>query len=107
MKPQITPDDRIIMELQVSQDTVGAVFNGMPSINTNNTQTQVLVDNGETIVLGGIFTTQTTRSVTKTPFLGDMPYLGQSFRRNTESDDKQELLIFITPRLIRDSVSSR
>jgi type IV pilus assembly protein PilQ len=107
VKPQITPDDRIIMELQVSQDTVGAVFNGVPSINTNNIQTQVLVDNGETIVLGGIFTTQTTRSVTKTPFLGDLPYLGQFFRRNTESDDKQELLIFITPRLIRDSVSSR
>ena len=105
--PQITPDDRIIMELQVSQDTVGAVFNGVPSINTNNIQTQVLVNNGDTIVLGGIFTTQTTRSVTKTPFLGDLPYLGQFFRRNTESDDKQELLIFITPRLIRDSVTSR
>ena len=91
----------------MSQDTVGAVIDGVPSINTNNIQIQVLVYNGETIVLGGIFTTQTTRSVTKTPFLGDLPYLGQFFRRNTESDDKQELLIFITPRLIRDSVSSR
>ncbi|MDA0789065.1 MAG: type IV pilus secretin PilQ [Proteobacteria bacterium] len=107
VRPQITPDDRIIMELTVSQDTVGAVFNGIPSINTNNIQTQVLVNNGETIVLGGIFTTQTTRSVTKTPFLGDLPYLGQLFRRNTQSDDKQELLIFITPRLIKDSIGSR
>jgi type IV pilus assembly protein PilQ len=105
VKPQITPDDRIIMELQVNQDTVGAVFNGVPSINTNSIQTQVLVDNGETIVLGGIFTTQQTESVTKTPFLGDLPYVGRLFRRNTKSDDKQELLIFITPRLIRDSLT--
>jgi type IV pilus assembly protein PilQ len=105
VKPQITPDDRIIMELQVKQDTVGAVFNGVPSINTNQIQTQVLVDNGETVVLGGIFQTQNTKSVTKTPFLGDLPYVGRFFRRNTSTDDKQELLIFITPRLIRDSLT--
>ena len=107
VKPQITPDDRIIMELEVTQDTVGAVFNGVPSINTNSISTQVLVDNGETIVLGGIFTTQTTESITKTPFVGDLPYIGRFFRRNTKSDQKQELLIFITPRLIRDSLTSR
>ena len=107
VKPQITPDDRIIMELEVKQDTVGAVFNGVPSINTNNVKTQVLVNNGETIVLGGIFTVNTSESVTKTPFLGDLPYVGGVFRRNTRSDQKQELLIFITPRLIRDSLTSR
>lgn len=107
VKPQITPDDRIIMELEVKQDTVGAVFNGVPSINTNNVKTQVLVNNGETIVLGGIFTVNTSESVTKTPFLGDLPYVGGLFRRNTRSDQKQELLIFITPRLIRDSLTSR
>ncbi len=107
VKPQITPDDRIIMELEVTQDTVGAVFNGVPSINTNSISTQVLVDNGETIVLGGIFTTQTTESITKTPFVGDLPYIGRFFRRNTKSDQKQELLIFITPRLIRDSLTNR
>ncbi|MFT7686249.1 MAG: type IV pilus assembly protein PilQ [Candidatus Azotimanducaceae bacterium] len=107
VKPQITPDDRIIMELNVKQDTVGAVFNGVPSINTNSVQTQVLVDNGETIVLGGIFTTTVTESVTKTPFFGDLPYVGKLFRRTTNTDDKQELLIFITPRLITDSVSNR
>ncbi len=107
VKPQITPDDRIIMELEVTQDTVGAVFNGVPSINTNSIKTQVLVNDGETIVLGGIFTTQTTESVTKTPFIGDLPYVGRFFRRNTKSDQKQELLIFITPRLIRDSLTSR
>jgi type IV pilus assembly protein PilQ len=107
VKPQITPDDRIIMELNVTQNTVGAVFNGVPSINTNSIQTQVLVHNGETIVLGGIFTTQVTESTTKTPFFGDLPYVGRFFRRTTESDDKQELLIFITPRLIRESLTSR
>lgn len=107
VRPQITPDDRIIMDLHVKQDTVGAVFNGVPSINTNSIQTQVLVRNGETIVLGGIFTTQVTQSTTKTPFFGDLPYVGRFFRRTTESDDKQELLIFITPRLIRESLTSR
>jgi len=105
--PQITPDDRIIMDLEVTQDTVGAVFNGVPSINTNSIKTQVLVENGQTIVLGGIFTTTTLNSVTKTPFLGDIPYLGRLFRRNTQSDQKQELLIFITPRIIKDTVTSR
>ena len=107
VKPQITPDDRIIMELNVTQNTVGAVFNGVPSINTDSIQTQVLVHNGETIVLGGIFTTQVTESTTKTPFFGDLPHVGRFFRRTTESDDKQELLIFITPRLIRESLTSR
>jgi len=107
VKPQITPDDRIIMELEIKQDTVGAVFNGVPSINTNNVKTQVLVNNGETIVLGGIFTTQSTESVTKTPFFGDLPYVGKLFRRTTSTDDKQELLIFITPRLIKDSLTTR
>lgn len=107
VRPHITPDDRIIMELNIKQDTVGAVFNGVPSINTNSIQTQVLVRNGETIVLGGIFTTQVTESITKTPFFGDLPYVGKFFRRTTESDDKQELLIFITPRLIRESLTSR
>ncbi|MBL4680524.1 MAG: hypothetical protein JKY88_07350 [Pseudomonadales bacterium] len=107
VRPQITPDDRIIMELNVKQDTVGAVFNGVPSINTNSVKTQVLVDNGATIVLGGIFTTQVTNSVTKTPFFGDLPYVGKLFRRTTSTDDKQELLIFITPRLINDSTSNR
>jgi type IV pilus assembly protein PilQ len=107
VKPQITPDDRIIMELSVKQDTVGAVFNGVPSINTNSVQTQVLVENGETVVLGGIFTTQTTESITKTPFFGDLPYVGKLFRRRTQSDDKQELLIFITPTLVRESLTSR
>jgi type IV pilus assembly protein PilQ len=107
VKPQITPDDRIIMELSVTQDTIGAVFNGIPSINTNEVETKVLVNNGETIVLGGIFTTEKRDSITKTPLLGDLPLIGRLFRRRTEDESKQELLIFITPRLISDALSSR
>ena len=82
------------------------MLNGVLSINTNNIQAQVPVNSGDTIVSGGIFTMRATRSVTKKPFLGDPSYLGQFFRRNTESDEK-ELLIFIMPRLIRDSVINR
>ena len=104
--PQITPDDRIIMELNVKQDTVGAIFNGIPSIDTNQIETQVLVDNGQTVVLGGIFTTDKNVSTTKTPFIGDLPYVGRLFRRTEERDDKTELLIFITPRIIQDSLTS-
>ncbi len=105
--PQITPDDRIIMQLNVKQDTVGAIFNGVPSINTNEIQTEVLVDNGQTVVLGGIFQTDKNISTTKTPFLGDLPYVGTLFKRTTERDDKTELLIFITPRIIADALTDR
>jgi len=105
--PQITPDDRIIMKLNVKQDTVGTVFNGVPSINTNEVETEVLVPNGETVVLGGIFTTDKNTSTTKTPFLGDLPYIGRLFRNTLERDDKQELLIFITPRIIADTLTQQ
>ena len=105
--PRITPDDRIIMDLEVNQDSIGAVFNGVPSIRTNSIQTQVLVNNGETIVLGGVFQTVVSEGVSKTPILGDLPWVGNLFKQTTRSDDKQELLIFITPRLIRDSLTAR
>jgi type IV pilus assembly protein PilQ len=104
--PQITPDDRIIMDLNVTQDTVGIPFNGVPSINTNAIETQVLVDNAQTVVLGGIFTVDRNVGVTKTPLLGDLPYLGRLFRRDITRDDKQELLIFITPKIIEDAFAS-
>ncbi len=71
--PQITPDNRIIMDLVINNDTVGPLFNGVPSIDTNSIETQVLVDNGETVVLGGILTTEEVRSLFKTPFFGDLP----------------------------------
>ncbi|MEM7096638.1 MAG: type IV pilus secretin PilQ family protein [Pseudomonadota bacterium] len=105
--PQITPDNRIIMQLNVKQDTVGQVFNGVPSINTNEIETEVLVDNGQTIVLGGIFQTDKNFTTTKAPFLGDLPYVGRLFKRTEERDDKQELLIFITPRIITDALTDR
>ncbi len=104
--PQITPDDRIIMQLNVKQDSVGQVFNGVPSIDTNEIETEVLVDNGQTLVLGGIFQTDRNVSTTKTPFLGDLPYVGRLFRRTLERDDKAELLIFITPRIIQENLTS-
>lgn len=107
VRPQITPDDRIIMKLDVKQDTVGSVTAGGLSIDTNNIITEVLVNNGETIVLGGVYNTNTTRSITKTPLLGDIPYLGRLFKRNVDQTIKSELLIFITPRIIEDSLRSR
>ena len=102
--PSITPDDRIIMELNISQDSVGTVYNGVPSIDTTEIQTNVLVANGETVVLGGIFQTTEAEAVVKTPFLGDIPYLGRLFRRTEKSYQKTEILIFITPRILSDTL---
>ncbi len=105
--PQITPDDRIIMDLKVNKDSVGEIFLGVPSVDTREIQTQVLVENGETVVLGGVYERETIENVSKTPFLGDIPVLGELFKRKTKEDDKTELLIFITPKLIKDTVSIR
>jgi len=102
--PQITPDDQVIMDLKINQDNRGAVTAGIPSIETNEVITQVLVGNGETIVLGGIFQSEHSTTVTKTPFLGDIPYLGALFTKTEEIDERAELLIFITPKLLKDGV---
>ncbi len=102
--PQITPDDKIIMDLVVNQDSRGEVTAGIPSIATNEITTQVLVGNGETIVLGGIFTAETSKTVTKTPFLGDLPYLGRLFTKTESTDERSELLVFITPKLITNGL---
>jgi type IV pilus assembly protein PilQ len=105
--PRITPDDRIIMDLEVKKDSVGQIFSGIPSIDTKKVSTQVLVDNGDTIVLGGIFE-QTTRTTTdKVPFLGDVPVLGLFFRRTVKQDDKTELLIFVTPKIVKEALTVR
>ena len=98
--PRITPNGRIILEINVKQDNVGRIFNGVPSINTNEIETEVLIDDGETVVLGGIFQTDRNFATEKTPLLGNVPLLGRLFRRTFERDDKQELLIFITPRVL-------
>lgn len=102
--PSITPDGKVQMQLDISSDTVGAPApNGELTINKNMINTNVLVENGETVVLGGIFEQQTQNSQTKVPFLGDIPYLGRLFRKDVKSDNKRELLIFVTPRIVNDS----
>jgi type IV pilus assembly protein PilQ len=105
--PQITPDDRIIMDLYVTKDSVGEQvsdgFGGsVPSIDTRSVQTQVLVDNGQTVVLGGIYETEKGEQVTKVPFLGDIPFLGALFRSTRAVSNKSELLIFVTPKILNE-----
>jgi type IV pilus assembly protein PilQ len=102
--PQITPDDRIVMDLEVSQDQVGSVFNGVPSIDTRSVQTQVLVDNGETVVLGGIYEQTTTDNVERVPFFGDLPYVGFLFKNTAKTDQKRELLVFVTPKIVKEGL---
>ncbi|MGD8884800.1 MAG: type IV pilus secretin PilQ, partial [Gammaproteobacteria bacterium] len=104
--PQITPDERIILDLSINKDSVGGEFAGVPSIDTKEVQTQVLIDNGATVVLGGIYEQSKLNSTTKVPFLGDLPFIGALFRSNTKQDDKSELLIFVTPKILKNSLST-
>ncbi|QJQ95076.1 MULTISPECIES: type IV pilus secretin PilQ [Halomonadaceae] len=106
--PQITPDNRIIMDLVINNDTVAnQTYDGAPAIDTNQIETQVLVNNGETVVLGGILTTEQIRSLFKTPFFGDLPLIGNLFRYTQDSSEKVELLVFITPRILEDGLALR
>ncbi|WP_047534919.1 type IV pilus secretin PilQ [Methylotenera sp. N17] len=105
--PQITPDEKIIMELEVKKDRVGQVFFGTPSIDTQNVKTNVLVANGETAVLGGIYEQTERNDVDKVPFFGDLPIVGHAFKRRTKQEDKTELLIFITPKIMDESLGLR
>jgi type IV pilus assembly protein PilQ len=102
--PQITPDDAIIMDLLVQKDSVGQVINGEPSIDTRQVETQVLVANGETVVLGGVYEHATARGKSKVPFLSDLPLLGWMFQNSVNTDNRQELLIFVTPRIIKEDL---
>lgn len=105
--PQITPDNKVILDLTVTQDTLGdTVATGTgtgTAINTQQITTQVLVDNGETLVLGGIYQQTVKKSVSKVPVLGDIPGLGYLFRKTDEKNSKRELLIFVTPKIVIDS----
>ena len=108
--PHITPDDSIMMDLDVSKDSVGEVVptgNGgeAPSIDTRKIVTQVLVASGETVVLGGIHETVKRNNITKIPFFGDIPFIGALFRNRTEIDANSELLIFVTPKVLKDNIS--
>lgn len=102
--PQITPDNRIIVEVKVTKDApdFDRALNGVPPINKNEVNAKILVNDGETIVIGGVFSNTQSKSVDKVPFLGDLPYLGRLFRRDTVSDVKNELLVFLTPRIMNN-----
>jgi len=110
VKPQITPDERIIMDLTVNKDTVGEVVGSdtgsTPSIDTNEVNTQVLVANGETVVLGGIYEQSIIQQRDSVPFFGDLPLIGKLFQFNTAEDDKTELLVFVTPKIVNDGTSA-
>ena len=105
--PNITPDDRILLDLVVNQDSVGELVpsaNGglVPSIDTTELTTQVLVGNGETVVLGGVFRNEETQQIQKVPVLGDLPGVGTLFRSTANTNKKVETLIFITPRILSE-----
>jgi len=107
--PAITPEGKVIMRIKVNNDraNIDSEAGGIPVIDTNRVETTVVVADGETVVLGGIFQDNTTKQVLKTPFLGDLPWIGRLFRKDINSNSKQELLIFITPRLIKDAVAGK
>ncbi len=100
--PQITPDDRIILDLKVNKDSVGKLFGGVPSIDTKEIETQVLMNNGETVVLGGVYEQVKRNERDSIPFLGDLPFIGALFRTTRETNQKSELLIFVTPKILKD-----
>jgi len=108
--PNITPDDRILLDLQINQDSVGDLVptgstgGFIPSIDTTELNTQVLVGNGETVVLGGVFRTEDLERVSKVPYLGDIPYIGAFFSNHATTHTKTETLIFITPRILADTL---
>ena len=109
--PQITPDNNIIMDLRVHKDNVGEIISTgglggtVPSIDTRSVETQVLVADGQTVVLGGIYETERRETIKKVPFLGDIPFVGVLFRSTQRVDNKAELLIFVTPRILEEGSS--
>ncbi len=105
--PQITPEGNVILDLEVNKDSRGALTAAGPAINTKQVKTQVLVENGGTVVIGGIFTQDEQTEVNKVPLLGDIPYLGYLFQNRVRSTRKTELLIFITPKIVTDRSAAR
>jgi type IV pilus assembly protein PilQ len=104
--PQITPDDSVTMKISVSQDSVGNIYSGVPSINTKKVDTQVLVENGGTVVIGGVYTQDDSDSTSAVPGLADIPVLGWMFKTNTKVKSKKELLVFITPKILKDTLGA-
>ncbi|MBU0501310.1 MAG: type IV pilus secretin PilQ [Gammaproteobacteria bacterium] len=107
--PHITPDDRVVMELNINKDNPDYTRQvlGVPPIDTRQVETSVLVDNGETVVLGGVFERTKSYQKNQVPVLGDLPYLGRLFKNTAENDENSELLIFITPKILKDSLAKR
>ena len=106
--PQITPDDKVIMDIEIKKDSEsGRAVGGTPILDVRNVRTQILVENGETAVLGGIFEQSTSTNTTKVPLLGDIPFIGALFRKTQRIDNKTELMVFITPRIIKDQLNVR
>ena len=105
--PQITPEGNVILDVDITKDSVGRTTTAGFAIDTKHVKTQVLVENGGTVVIGGIFTQDDREDVTKVPFLGDIPYLGNLFKTKTRSTKKTELLIFLTPKVINERTSAR
>ena len=110
MKPQITPDNRIILDLTVTKDSVGQLVQSatggqVPSIDTRTLTTQVLVNDGQTVVLGGIMETERRTADNKVPLLGDIPVVGHLFSNKSKTNNKDELLIFVTPKILREGAN--
>lgn len=102
--PQITPDEKVILDLTVQQDDVGELVAGIPTIDKRQVKTEVLIDDGSTVVLGGIFQHTTRDSTRKVPFFGDLPGIGRFFRNTNKINNKSEVLIFVTPKIMRDNI---
>ena len=101
--PQITPDDRINLDLAVKKDTEGVRINNIPSVDTRSVKTQVLVDNGETIVLGGVYEKNANNTFNRIPFFSDLPLVGNLFKDRSNSEEQSELLIFVTPKILKET----
>jgi type IV pilus assembly protein PilQ len=107
VKPQITPDDNVIMSLRINKDSLGQNTTFGPAIDTKQIVTEVLVENGGTVVIGGIYLQTENSTTTKVPVLGDLPFVGFLFRSNLKLDNRDELLIFVTPRVLKDGLTLR
>jgi type IV pilus assembly protein PilQ len=107
VKPQVTPDDNVIMTLKINKDAISTIPSNPPAIDTKQIATEVLVENGGTVVIGGIYTQEERSGTTKVPVLGDLPYVGFLFKQNQKVDDRRELLVFITPKILKDNLNVR
>ena len=105
--PQITPEGNVILDVDVTKDSVGRSTAAGFAIDTKHVKTQVLVENGGTVVIGGIFEQTDREEITKVPFLGDIPYLGNLFKTKSKTSNKTELLIFLTPKVVSERTATR